>query len=106
MANTASQRMAAFGGAGLLVASLLGLGSLAAYVSGAQAQLEMNKEILAVQLRRQGFDCTKPVSAQHEEGQSAPNETVWVLKCENASYRMRLVPDMAAAIEKLKDDSK
>ncbi len=106
MPDTATQRMAAFGGAGLIVAALLSLGGFAAYVSGAQAQLEMTKEILAVQLRKQGFDCTTPMSAEREEAQSAPNETVWILKCDNASYRMRLVPDMAAAIEKLKDNSK
>jgi hypothetical protein len=106
MPNTASQRMAAFGGAGLVALSLLGMGGLAAYVGEAQAQLEMTKEILAVQLRKQGFECASPQSAERDAKDSQPNETVWIVKCENAAYRMRVVPDIAAAIEKLPDDAK
>jgi len=41
------------------------------------------------------------VTAVRDAGRSKPDEVAWILKCANASYRMRLVPDMAAAIEKL-----
>lgn len=58
-------------------------------------------DLLASQIRDQGFACNKPESAKLEEGQSKPNETVWILKCENDSYRMTVVPDLAAKIEKL-----
>jgi hypothetical protein len=30
-----------------------------------------------------------------------PNETVWILTCENDTYRMTVIPDMAAKVEKL-----
>jgi len=62
---------------------------------------EMPPEILAVQLRRQGHRCDAPVTAVRDARRSKPDEVAWILKCANASYRMRLVPDMAAAIEKL-----
>lgn len=56
---------------------------------------------LAAQVRTQGFPCDKPVSATQNERSSRPNEEVWVLTCENGSYRMTVVPDMAARIERL-----
>lgn len=59
---------------------------------------ETPKEIIAAHIRMQGFACDKPVSAVRDSGHSKPNETVWLLKCENHSYRVRLVPDMAADV--------
>jgi hypothetical protein len=58
-------------------------------------------ETLASQLRLQGYRCDDPVTAQRDPQLSKPDETVWNLRCSNASYRMRLTPDMAARIEKL-----
>ena len=60
-------------------------------------------DILAVRVREQGFACETPKSAERLPEQSAPNETVWLLKCEDAAYKVRLVPDLAAKNEKLKD---
>lgn len=56
---------------------------------------------LAAQVRGQGFPCEKPQSAEKNKKASRPNEEVWILKCENASYRMTVIPDMAAKVEKL-----
>ncbi len=56
---------------------------------------------LAAQVRTQGFPCEKPVSASKNNEASKPNEEVWVLTCGNGSYRMTVVPDMAARIERL-----
>ena len=70
-------------------------------VSLAQAQEEMPAEIIAVQIRDQGYACTKAVSAKRDEKFSKPDEAAWILKCENASYRVRLIPDMAAKVERL-----
>lgn len=70
-------------------------------VSLAQAQEEMPAEIIAVQIRDQGYACTKAVSAKRDEKLSKPDEAAWILKCENASYRVRLIPDMAAKVERL-----
>jgi hypothetical protein len=59
---------------------------------------ETPKDIIAAHIRMQGFACENPVSAEHDRGSSRPNEAVWLLKCENRSYRVRLVPDMAANV--------
>src|SRR5262245_40151512 len=58
-------------------------------------------DILAAQLRKQGFTCNKPISAQVVEGE-APLQKVYMLKCEGETYRMRLVPDQAAKIVQIK----
>jgi hypothetical protein len=82
---------------------LVGALAVALLVSGgrvAWAQ-EAPPETLAAQLRLQGHRCDEPVTAQRDAQLSKPDETVWTLKCGNASYRMRLTPDMAARIEQL-----
>ncbi len=58
-------------------------------------------EILADQLRSQGYPCAKAVSSQRDGSKSADDESGWILKCTNASYRVRLIPDMAAKVEKI-----
>ena len=82
---------------------LVGAFAIALLVSGdrvAWAQATP-PETLAAQLRLQGHRCDEPVAAQQDAQLSKPDETVWNLKCGNASYRMRLTPDMAARVEKL-----
>jgi hypothetical protein len=56
-------------------------------------------DLVAVQVRDQGYACDDPTSATREQDQDG--DAVWRLDCQNASYRVRLVPDMAAAIEKI-----
>jgi len=41
------------------------------------------------------------VSARKDIKYSWPDEPLWILNCANAAYRVRLIPDMAARIEKL-----
>jgi hypothetical protein len=82
---------------------LVGAFAVALLVSGdpvAWAQ-ETPPEALASQLRLQGHRCDDPVTAQRDAQLSKPDEVVWSLRCGNASYRMRLTPDMAARIELL-----
>jgi hypothetical protein len=57
--------------------------------------------MLAVQIRKQGFLCERPLSAERDTERSKPDEAIWVIKCGNATYRMRLIPDMAAKVERL-----
>jgi hypothetical protein len=59
------------------------------------------KDIIAAQIRAQGYACDQPQSAKQDAQASKPNEEVWVLQCEDASYRVRLVPDMGAQVEQL-----
>ena len=67
----------------------------------ADEKLEQTKEIIAVQIRRQGFECKSPKSVKRDEKLSKPDLAVWELTCENARYRVHLVPDQAAKVEKL-----
>ena len=32
---------------------------------------------------------------------SEPDDSVWLLRCSNATYRVRLIPDMRATIERI-----
>jgi hypothetical protein len=67
----------------------------------ALAQDEDPKDIIATQLRKQGHACEKPASAVRDADASKPDEPVWILTCEGAKYRVRMVPDQAAVVEKL-----
>lgn len=67
----------------------------------AQTGGEDPKDIIASQIRRQGFTCDKPKSATRDQKLSSPNETVWTLQCEQQAYRVRLVPNMGAKVERL-----
>ncbi len=65
--------------------------------------------IVADQIRAQGYKCDSPQTAKRDAQASKPDEAVWVLQCESGSYRVRLDPDMGAKVEKIdqsKDDGK
>ena len=59
------------------------------------------KDDIAAEIRRQGYACQQPQSATRDAQASKPDEAVWLLSCENARYRVRLMPDMAAQVERL-----
>ena len=75
----------------MVAAAVVGLG-------GGHAVAETPEEIIAAKIRLQGFACDKPVSAERDRTASKPNEAVWHLKCEDHTYRVRLVPNMAADV--------
>lgn len=62
---------------------------------------EVPQEMLAAQIRMQGFACDKPLGATKDAKRSKPDHETWVLKCTNASYRISRAPDMAAKVEPL-----
>jgi hypothetical protein len=57
--------------------------------------------IIADQIRTQGYKCDSPQSAQRDPQASRPDEAVWILQCESGAYRVRLVPDLAAKVEQI-----
>ena len=78
----------------------------AAAMAGASASAQEDPtNIVADQIRAQGYKCDSPQSAKQDAQASKPDEAVWILQCESGSYRVRLVPDMAATVEKI-DKSK
>ena len=81
--------------------------SAGAGVFTASAQ-EDATNIVADQIRAQGYKCDSPQSAKQDTQASKPDEAVWILQCESGSYRVRLIPDMAATVEKIdkSDDNK
>ncbi|MBR0842683.1 hypothetical protein JQ607_20975 [Bradyrhizobium liaoningense] len=90
-----------FAGAVLLATSTGGAPLTRLTVSVAQAAEEMPKDMLAAQIRTQGFACDKAVRATRDAKRSRPDHAVWVLKCSNASYRVSRAPDMAARVQPL-----
>lgn len=62
------------------------------------------KDDIAAQLRAQGYPCDAPQSAVQDMQASKPDEAVWVVTCEDSRYRVHLVPDMAAKVERLGDN--
>lgn len=58
-------------------------------------------EVLADQLRSQGYPCDRALSSEQDVDASKRDESVWVLKCTNGTYRVRIIPDMAAKVEKI-----
>jgi hypothetical protein len=54
-------------------------------------------------LRLQGFACKQAQSAKPDPDASRPDERAWIVTCDSGTYRMRLVPNMAAKVEKLKN---
>jgi hypothetical protein len=51
--------------------------------------------MVAAQIRSQGIACGKPLGAVRDAQRSKPDHEVWVLKCDNATYRVSRYPDMA-----------
>jgi hypothetical protein len=62
------------------------------------ASSEKAPEIIAAQVRRQGIACTTPRGSVLESKNSTPHETVWILRCDEASYRVTLIPHLGARI--------
>lgn len=88
------------GGVSAFVLSGVGCG-IGITTLSAKAVEEMPAEIIAVQVRDQGYVCDKALSAERDQKFSKPGEDAWILKCENATYRVRLVADMTAVVEPL-----
>ena len=84
----------------VIIAGLAVVMVAAAPTPAALAQ-ETPTEIVATQVRAQGHPCKDPQSAQRDQAASKPDEPVWLLQCQDASYRVRLIAGMAAQIERI-----
>jgi hypothetical protein len=68
----------------------------------ARAAAETVKGMLAAQARTQGIVCDKPQRAVRDAKRSKPDHDVWILTCENATYRISRYPDLGAKIVRLR----
>jgi hypothetical protein len=68
---------------------------------GVRAEEMAASEIIADQIRDQGYACNESLTAERDPAYSRPDEPVWILECDNPTYRVRLVPGMAADVERL-----
>ena len=66
---------------------------------------EAPKDIVASQIRSQGYVCDSPQNAERNASASKAHEVVWLLECQNASYRVTLIPSLAAKVDKVGDES-
>jgi len=69
--------------------------------TSADATGDVAADIVAKQIRKQGYACQEPSSAKRDLGASKPDQAAWILTCKNATYRVRLVPDQAAKVEQI-----
>jgi hypothetical protein len=75
---------------------------LAVGLATASFAREKPADIIAAHVRAQGHACDKALRATRDRKASKPHETVWTLVCSDGSYRVTLVPNMAARITPLK----
>ncbi|MEP4469330.1 MAG: hypothetical protein ABJP87_06300 [Bauldia litoralis] len=85
---------------GLIVLFAVSFGSaLAMAQSNDDATDKAAADVVADQVREQGYDCKEPTKASPD--QDVDGDSVWKLTCKDNAYRVRLVPDMAAQVESL-----
>ena len=70
--------------------------------TGSAAAAETVQNILAAQIRTQGYPCDQALGAKKDARRSKPDHDVWVLRCSNATFRVSRAPDMAAKVEVLR----
>jgi hypothetical protein len=62
---------------------------------------ETARDIIATQIRSQGYRCNHPETAARDADASKPDEFVWRLQCGQGSYLVRLIPHIAARVERV-----
>ena len=77
------------------------LAMLAPTLPDAALAQDTDVSIIAAQVRSQGFACDNPTGAERLADDSAPDQQVYTLACDGVTYRVKLIPDMAAEITKV-----
>jgi hypothetical protein len=60
---------------------------------------ETTQDIIAAQIRSQGYRCNHPKTATRDVEASRPGECAWRVQCGWGSYLVKLIPHMAAKVE-------
>jgi hypothetical protein len=75
-------------------------------------QLDDTARIIEAQLHKQGVACTMAQRAMRDAIRSVPHEAVWIVHCDEATYRVKLIPRRQAFItpigtsDRVKEDRK
>jgi len=83
-----------------IVAALIGVAYSASLTPVAAAKKQSPEEI-AAHVRLKGLPCGKAQKARQITQRGMPSATVWLLFCDNANYRIWLVPGEAATVMKI-----
>jgi hypothetical protein len=67
----------------------------------ANAAEDVSKEIIAIQIRKQGYRCNKAVSADRDT-EHGKKKGGWILRCDDATYHIHLIPRRPAEVELVK----
>ena len=71
-------------------------------LTGSAAVAQTVQNVLAAQIRTQGYPCDQALGAKKDIRRSKPDHDVWVLRCSNATFRISRAPDLAAKVEVLR----
>jgi hypothetical protein len=84
------------------IVELIGMTALLFSASAALAlEGDDPTDIIAAQIRAQGYACDNPKGATRDPDLSQGEDSGWILDCGDATYRVKLVPDMAATVTKI-----
>ena len=87
---------------GLATAPAMAVSMLCVLDSAAFAQ-EDAKEIVAAAVRQNGHVCDRPQSAEPDTQDTSAGEKAWILRCENAAFRVKFKGTAGANVEPLKE---
>jgi len=79
--------------------------ALALLIIGAMvwADLGLSQEdptdIVAAAVRQRGYQCDQPGSAQPDPDNTLPDEKAWIIRCENATFRVKFMGDTGPRVE-------
>jgi hypothetical protein len=73
--------------------------AFSAPASSAGTQEKDAATAIATKIRIEGYACRTPVAATRDKAHSRPGETAWVVDCDNATYRITLIPHRLSVIQ-------
>ena len=86
---------------GCFVAVLLGVMYSAMLTPAVAAAKKVSPEEVATHVRLKGLPCGKALKARRITSRYNPAATVWLLKCDNANYRITLIPGETASVMRM-----
>jgi hypothetical protein len=71
------------------------------------ADLGLNQEdpteIVAATVRQRGYQCKQPERARPDPDDTSPDEKAWIIRCKNATFRVKFMGDRGAEVEPINE---